>query len=156
MTFPILGGNSAVGGYSIDNSLRFNDGDSPKLALSFSPLYTFSSDTWSLWLKRSHLGTDQYFFSSHVQGPGDNKGVMLRWTNDYKIRIQVEDGDNYLTWETSALFRDVSAWYHIHVTYSGTNIMDESYWTLKVNGVTQSGTVSVSYTHLTLPTKRIV
>ena len=151
MTFPILGGNSAVSGYSIDNSLRFNDGDSPKLALSsFSPLYTFSSGTWSLWLKRSHLGTDQYFFSSHVQGGGDNKGVMLRWTDDYKIRILVEDGNNYLTWETSALFRDVSAWYHIHVIYSGSNIMDESNWTLKVNGVTQSGTVSKSGSQSTI------
>jgi hypothetical protein len=29
MTFPILGGNSAVATYQIDNSLRFNDGDSP-------------------------------------------------------------------------------------------------------------------------------
>ena len=36
MTFPILGGNGAVAGYSIDNSLRFNDNDSASLTKTFS------------------------------------------------------------------------------------------------------------------------
>ena len=34
MTFPILGGNGAVAGYSIDNSLRFNDNDRAYLTRS--------------------------------------------------------------------------------------------------------------------------
>ena len=37
MTFPVLGGNGAVAGaFSIDNSLRFNDDDSPLLSKTFS------------------------------------------------------------------------------------------------------------------------
>ena len=32
MPFPVLGSNSAVAGYEIDNSLRFNDDDDPNLS----------------------------------------------------------------------------------------------------------------------------
>ena len=34
MAFLVGGANSATGGYDIDNSLRFNDDDSPKLAIT--------------------------------------------------------------------------------------------------------------------------
>ena len=38
MTFPILGGNGAVAGFSIDNSLRFNDGDSAHISRTIQVL----------------------------------------------------------------------------------------------------------------------
>ena len=31
MVFPVIGGDGKPTGYDIDNSLRFNDGDSPEL-----------------------------------------------------------------------------------------------------------------------------
>jgi hypothetical protein len=63
MVFPILGGNSAVAGYSIDNSLRFNDGDSP--TLSRTPASTGNRKTWtfSYWIKRSTLSIVQQTFA---------------------------------------------------------------------------------------------
>ena len=53
MTFPILGGNTAVsaGAYSIDNSLRFEDGDSSNLTKDFSSEGDRRTWTWSAWLK---------------------------------------------------------------------------------------------------------
>ena len=35
MVFPVVGGDGKPTGYDIDNSLRFNDTDSPKLTKTF-------------------------------------------------------------------------------------------------------------------------
>jgi hypothetical protein len=52
MTFPILGGNGAVAGYSIDNSLRFNDGDSAYLTRTNSVVQVIEKHfTFSVGLK---------------------------------------------------------------------------------------------------------
>jgi hypothetical protein len=59
MTFPILGANSAVGGYAIDNSLRFNDGDSPRLdRTSVSSPTDSKIFTYSVWLKKTSIGSN--------------------------------------------------------------------------------------------------
>ena len=36
MVFPVVGGDGKPTGYEIDNSLRFNDGDSPQLSREIS------------------------------------------------------------------------------------------------------------------------
>ena len=68
MTFPILGGNSAVtGAYSIDNSLRFNDDDSAFLTRTNSA-GNRKTWTWSSWVKRSDIpssGSQQFIFTSN-------------------------------------------------------------------------------------------
>ena len=52
MTFPILGGNGAVAGYSIDNSLRFEDGDSADLRFTPSSSGTSTRKfTFRFWTK---------------------------------------------------------------------------------------------------------
>ena len=60
MAFPILGANSATGGFEVSNSLRFNNDDSALLSLSQTAgnrrVLTFST-----WLKRSSLGDQNIF-----------------------------------------------------------------------------------------------
>ena len=63
MPFPILGSNSAVAGYEIDNSLRFNDGDSAYLNRTFATPTNGKKFTFSAWYKRSTLSTTQYIIS---------------------------------------------------------------------------------------------
>ena len=55
MVFPILGANSATGGYEVSNSLRFNDDDSAYLSRTPS---TGDRETFtiSMWVKRANLG----------------------------------------------------------------------------------------------------
>ena len=36
MVFPVVGGDGKPTGYDIDNSLRFEDGDAPRLTKTFS------------------------------------------------------------------------------------------------------------------------
>ena len=52
MAFTEIGANTLDTGYDIENSCRFNTGDSP--ALSYSISSTASSWTVSFWLKSSN------------------------------------------------------------------------------------------------------
>ena len=130
MTFPILGGNSAVtGAYSIDNSLRFNDDDTAKLAatLSASNRKTF---TWSGWVKRSNLGTIQGLFSVDTGASESTLGFLA----DDTLRFALGLAPTYPLIETTQVFRDVSAWYHIVFAVDTTQATQENRVKLYVNG----------------------
>ena len=68
MAFPIIGGSQS-GGYLIDNSLRFNDGDSARLTRTPSTNGNKKVWTISTWLKRGQLTTLQTFFSAGSDVP---------------------------------------------------------------------------------------
>ena len=63
MVFPIVGGDGKPTGYEIENSLRFNDGDSGRLSRAQS---NGNQDkwTWSGWVKRSNISSTQCFFAT--------------------------------------------------------------------------------------------
>ena len=126
MVFPILGGNSAVGGYSIDNSLRFNDNDSAYLGTTFASAGNTKTWTFSTWFKRGNLSTNQRLFS------GGNFGMIgFDSTDD---RLTIRDEDNNPEVETSQVFRDVGAWYHIVVASDTTQVTSSNRVKIYVNG----------------------
>ena len=132
MTFPILGGNSAVGGYAIDNSLRFNDGDSP--TLSRTPASTGNRKTWtfSYWIKRSTISIVQQTFAV-----GTNAATpwFLNYINsDDTLHVWFHNGTNsYFSYGLNKL-RDVSAWYHIIYAVDTTQATASNRFTWYVNG----------------------
>ena len=73
----ILGANS-VSGYTISNSVRFNDDDSAALSITPGTASTSRKKwTWSGWIKRGEVPTDD--------------------DNDYSRIFNVKaDGNNYL------------------------------------------------------------
>ncbi len=111
MTFPILGGNGAVAGYSIDNSLRFNDNDSPRLTRTPSSASNRKTWTWSGWVKRGNLGSGQHLFASGSgSGSGGANEMQFQFGSDDKLKI---GSAGVGTSQSSSVFRDVSAWYHV-------------------------------------------
>jgi hypothetical protein len=108
----ILGTNSIKDtGYDVANSVRYNDGDSPKLNINFGSDGTLNKWTFSMWFKRSTLGTAQRLFCVLDSGMDDyikfDTSDQLEWTFDH------EDGSNRGVLKTNRKFRDVSAWYHL-------------------------------------------
>ena len=94
--------------YSIGQSLRFNDGDSAYLTRtpSTSNQRTW---TWSAWIKRGNISTAQYLFFAY--GANSNAGFFrIEFNSTDTLRVR---GWSTTYLETSALFRDVSAWYNI-------------------------------------------
>ena len=51
MSIFSVGGGNAAADYDIDQSLRFNDGDSPELVRSVTVAGNRRTSTWSAWVK---------------------------------------------------------------------------------------------------------
>ena len=96
-------GQGGAAGYEISRSLRFNAADSSSLTKTFSGSSS-TTFTLSFWIKRSKLGAWQYMWS---QTDGSNF-CGVAWSTDNTISLY-NGNHNY----TTAVFRDVSAWYHI-------------------------------------------
>ena len=130
----ILYGGSGSSVYEISRSLRFNSADSAYLSKTSNPDPDGNRKqwTWSGWVKRSSLGTYQYIWGN--ANSGAEYGFMLRFENNDTLRIS--DFSTSAVWAkvTSAVFRDVSAWYHIVVSYDTTNTTAADRVKLYVNG----------------------
>jgi hypothetical protein len=139
MTFPILGGNSAVGGYAIDNSLRFNDGDNPRLTRTMATGTSRRIFTFSTWLKRSHLGTFQYVFANTPTSSFD----AVRINSDDTLDIRFND--NAFTVRTNRVYRDVSSWYHILVAVDTTQSTASDRVKIYTNGSLETSLAGTTY-----------
>jgi len=98
--------------YQISRSLRFNSADSAYLNRTFTTPTNNTTWSFSFWLKRSTLSTQQYFLNvNSYSGIGTNSDSIVFWSNA---------GVTLAT--STAVFRDVSAWYHVVVISNGTTI----------------------------------
>ena len=129
----ILPGNVATalgGGYEVANSVRYNDGDSPKMEKT-TAAGSNTIGTFSCWVKRGALGTDQAIFTS----TNDTVWFKIWFHNEDYLRIDRFNGSSFLLLKTTNMkFRDISAWYHIHIALDTTNGTAEDRMILTVNG----------------------
>jgi hypothetical protein len=134
--FPGSAIPSAVSAYDIDNSLRFDDGDSAYL--SRTPASEGDRKTWtfSFWTKRGNL-SDYLSFIGAAQDSSNRD--TLRFSNNDTLNFQWTRGGSSNEFFTDGVFRDPSAWYHI-VLAVDTTISTPSANRVKmwVNGVVQT------------------
>jgi hypothetical protein len=117
MSLIIPANSLAGGGYEIDNSLRFNSGSSDYLNRTPSA-GNYQISTFSGWVKRSILGTQQHFFSF---SPTDNNQFNISFSSDNTLQVYSDDAPTtQILIRTNRVFRDVSAWYHVFVAYDTT------------------------------------
>ena len=129
----ILGANSASGGYSVANSLRFNSGSSDNLSKTFGTATSRRIFTISTWIKRSNLDTVQNVFTAGT-GSGD-AGIRFNSGNElFFYEISSPYSAYNFEFSTSQLFRDVSAWYHIVVAVDTTQATNTNRVKIYVNG----------------------
>jgi hypothetical protein len=148
MVFPtIMPANSVSGGYEIDNSLRFNDGDSPKLAITPGGAGDRDTFTFSFWIKRTTLGAAQRIFSAGTSIGTNNNNVssFLFESNDTLKFFGEVGGSASFTLQTNRLFRDPSAWYHIVVAVDTEDGTAANRIKLYVNGVQETSFSTANY-----------
>jgi Flp pilus assembly protein TadG len=142
MPFPVLGSNSAVAGFEIDNSLRFNDGDLPLLTRTHSDT-NHRTFTFSCWVKRSALGTgNQRLFNTDDEASDDHR---IRFTSADILHISDNQGGTSYELDTNRVFRDVSAFYHIVVAWDTTQGTAANRIKLYVNGVQETSFSTAIY-----------
>jgi hypothetical protein len=146
MTFPVLGANSAVGGYAINNSLRFNDNDSP--LLSYTPSSTATDrkkSTISFWFKIGNVTST--FRSLYRFNDGSGTGaIYLRSGNNLQFGWETQTTN--LDLNLTAIQRDVSAWYHFFVNYDTTQATASDRVNIYINGVKQTAFGTETYPNL--------
>jgi len=114
----ILPSNSiSAGGYEVDNSLRFNSGSSDYLERTPSSEGNRKKWTWSAWIKRSKLGSEEFVFYSRESADNDTRFYFQDDT--FRFQNTVSNTTNVRLF-TNRVFRDVSAWYHIVISYDST------------------------------------
>jgi len=129
-------------GYQINQSLRFESGDTAHLSRTFGTATNSKKWTWSLWAKgfwnSSSNGT---FFAAGTPGNNSSAPRSNNWvaTNG---RFAINENPTGSTWyqlETyNELWRDTSAWYHIVYAYDSTQSTDSNRQKLYINGEQQT------------------
>jgi len=125
----------------IERSLRFNSSDSAFLSRTPASAGNRRTWTWAGWVKRSALGGNRMLMS--CQGNSDSTTAQF-WFNSDQFMFGVETANLYTS---TAVFRDVSAWYHVVFAFDSTNATSADRMILYVNGTRQ---VASTYTAPTL------
>jgi len=131
----IIPANSlSSGGYSVDNSCRFN-GTNDSLVRTPSSAGSSTINTWSFWIKRTDLDDYETLYSSEISSSNVFKiGFTL---NTLEILFYVAPSYIFQI-KTNRLFRDISAWYNIVIIQNagaGTNTDRLQIW---VNGIRET------------------
>ena len=136
MVFPIAGGTQDTS-YEIENSLRLNDDDSPKLTFTPSSAVTSERKTFTIscWVKRgSNFGTNSFLWE---MGGNDNANERIFCRFDSNNRLNVSDSSTGFR-IPNRVFRDPSAWYHIVVAFDTTDSTADNRVKVYVNGVQET------------------
>jgi len=116
--FLFAGGDD---GYVIERSLRFFDDNSAYLKRTMGTPTSSGTWTWSGWVKRSELGTNQAIAGCF--------GGSINTTFYFDTYDKLFFSDYNVEFHGTVRFRDVGAWYHICIAHSASTSI-----TIYVNG----------------------
>ena len=129
----------STGGFDVANSLRFDDGSSDYLNRTTGTPTNANKCTFSLWVKRSALGSTKALMGFHSSD--GNRGNFVFEID--KLEVRMFDTSMQLT--TNRLFTDISAWYHIVLAIDTTQGTASNRVKLYINGVQETSFATSSY-----------
>lgn len=142
--------------YPVARSVRLRSSASAYLNRTMSASFTSKRIfTFSFWCKRSTLSTAQSIFDRNQATNVNQFAVGFNSNDTFEIAARTSGTSTVsLQLTTSAVFRDVSAWYHIVIAVDNTQATLANRGAIYVNGVlqslgTQTATQNVDYHLLT-------
>ena len=133
----------------LERSIKFDDGASTHFTFTPSTAST-STDrrkvTHACWVKRGNLGADQTIYSTTQNGGGDY--YNYRFSSDDKITIILDVADSNFGYDTTAVFRDTTNWYHLVLIIDTTQSTNTNRVKLYVNGQLQTLATKYSGGHV--------
>ena len=124
-------GSISTGEYEIDNSCKFEADNTEKIQSSESDAGNRKTWTFSIWCKRTELGSGNFALWTH----GDS---FIGFEAD-KLMVSLQySGSSDFRFKTNRLFRDTSAFYHIVVAVDTTQSTDTNRLKIYVNGVQET------------------
>ena len=144
MAFLIGGANSAADtGFDVDNSCRFNDGDSAKMSKTLGTATNNKKFTVNAWLKlgAGTIGANKVHATARDGTSGPYLNINLQGSdNDHQLSIYGNDKDsaNEFDYRTTRKFTDQAAWYMITVAMDTTLGAAGDRLRIYVNGVEET------------------
>lgn len=138
--FPVLSANTpAPTSYNLTRSLRFRASAGGFLNRTFPSAGNRKTWTWSAWVKRGALGSNQILFDTGVLTTSDSTFTTIGFSSSDTLLVS---GYSVQWKNTTQVFRDPSAWYHIVITWDTTQATASNRVRVYVNGsqVTTFGT----------------
>ena len=142
---------TASTGYDVDNSLRLNGADNPKLSRTAPNTAPTNADkfTFSCWIKRSSVDEGsgferQQIFDSNDETGGPNVQFQIYLTQN-NLQFQTYNSSNQMQLITNRKFRDVSAWYSIIFVYDSSQGTASNRQKLYINGVQETSFSTETY-----------
>jgi len=133
-----LGGGG--GGYSISNSLRFNNDDSAYLTRTPASAGNRKTWTWSGWVKFGGLSeTFPRLFSTGTDANNRTEILFITSTNQIRF-LSTVGGVSRGVIDTNASLRDASGWYHLVISLNASATTLSVY----INGVQQTLAVTTA------------
>ena len=147
----IIAGASGAGGYSIDQSIRFNNDDSSYLTRTPSSAGNRRTYTYSVWLKR---GDVEPGYNMGLLGSGPNKDNRLYFRTNTALQfVDVTGGAVPFNIQTNAVLRDPSSWYHVVLAVDTTDSTASNRVKIYINGTLQTSLATASYPTQNLDTR---
>jgi hypothetical protein len=154
----VVGAGGAAAAYEIERSLRFNSADSAYLNRTPASNGDRQKFTFSFWIKRSSIPAAIVTVLCVDDAGGGAYPCFVFNSNTAYLQLDSTAAGSFY-WETTQLFRDVSAWYHIVWAVDTTQASNTNRMKLWVNGtqvtafstqqtITQSVTTSINSTAL--------
>jgi len=136
---PLILGANSVSGYTVKNSLRFNQPSSDNLTRTPASTTNRRTFTLSFWLKRASLASGNKCpfaigNSSVSISDADWFILMLHGSTNTLRLVQY----NNVIFATNRVFRDISAWYHIVVAVDTTQATASNRVKLYINGTQET------------------
>ena len=134
------GGDTEFYPYTLDQSVRFNDNDSAYLTRTPSSDENLDNWTFSAWTKLANADNGRYLIGASI---ATSKWFHIAVNTSGQIDIRQFNSSSYDFRKISdAVLRDVSAWYHIVVSYDSDDATAEDRIKVYVNGerITSFGT----------------
>ena len=142
----IIPSNSITGGYEVANSLRFDRASSDYLSKTYGSAGNRKTMTFSFWIKRSNLSTNQYPMSIYDSGSGNQADMRFAATTDvFRMYATGTDATPRVHLVTDRVFRDTSAWYHMVWEIDTTQATESDRVKLYVNGVQETSFSTETY-----------
>ena len=141
----ILGTNSIKDtGYDVDNSCRFNSGDSAYMHKALGTPTSTKIGTLSTWFKRAKLDQEMNLLGAETDTNSRGYLQLDDGTNGI-LRFWWEEGGTVTNLITNRLFRDTSAWYHVVVAYDTSQSTASNRVKIYINGTQETSFSTETY-----------
>jgi len=141
----ILNNSNAIsisGGYTINDSLRFRaSADAYLSRVNGSAATLATSGTISMWVKKPRNGSREYLMQTG-SGAGNSNYFSLFFTNSTADSLKVGQYSVNAYINSTNLYRDPSAWYHLVVAFDSTESTGTDRVKIYVNGDLTTNTSS--------------